>query len=199
MRSSMQHLPRAIHDTSRDEDTLSQKKPMSSRHNFNAESPSLVNQSQSQIYSTMNERDVEMDNLKTIIIALNQKVKAKDDLENQLELLQKNLNQSEEAREELRQQIEMSAQTLQQNQVKNEKFQNLIIEENKNWNLVDQEKETIIGRKDSHIQELQQQMNQYERKMNEMQLEAEDLNALAQESNSLRDQLIEAAEVRKNL
>ena len=35
----------------------------------------------SQYSGISNERDIEMDNLKTIIIALNQKVKAKDDLE----------------------------------------------------------------------------------------------------------------------
>ena len=70
----MTNLPRAIHDLSRDEDNKgsSAKKPVSSRgHAFNNgnETPSLLNQSN--IYSTMNERDVEMDNLKTIIIALN--------------------------------------------------------------------------------------------------------------------------------
>jgi len=32
----------------------------------------------------MNEREMELDNLKTIIIALNQKVKSRDDLEKEL-------------------------------------------------------------------------------------------------------------------
>ena len=77
MRSSMQHLPRVIHDSYRGDDEQSQmsiKKPKSSRgHTFNNEAPSLLNQSNMNvtIMTNMNERDVEMDNLKTIIIALN--------------------------------------------------------------------------------------------------------------------------------
>ena len=37
-----------------------------------------------EVESKLNEKELEIDNLKTIIIALNQKVKAKDDLEQEL-------------------------------------------------------------------------------------------------------------------
>jgi hypothetical protein len=44
--------------------------------------------------SGINERDIEMDNLKTIIIALNQKVKSKEDLESQLSDMKQQLEAS---------------------------------------------------------------------------------------------------------
>lgn len=47
--------------------------------------------------------------------------------------------------------------------MKNQKFQELIIEENKNWNLVDQEKDQIISAKDNEIRELRALLNQKDR------------------------------------
>ena len=54
----------------------------------------------------LSERDIEIDNLKTIIIALNQKVKAKDDLEKRIDEQKKLKELAEEARDELRMLIE---------------------------------------------------------------------------------------------
>jgi len=73
-------------------------------------------------YAFLNERDVEMDNLKTIIIALNQKVKSRDDLEKELTECQRNIKVCEEARAELRAQIEESTEAIREHQNKNEKF-----------------------------------------------------------------------------
>lgn len=78
-----------------------------------------------------------MDNLKTIIIALNQKVKSKEDLESQVNEARKMIESGDQAREDLRISLEDQAGIVQDNQTKNQKFQELIIEENKNWNLVD--------------------------------------------------------------
>lgn len=63
-------------------------------------------------YSYLNERDMELDNLKTIIIALNQKVKSRDDLEKELQECKKNIKISDNARDELREQIEENTVSL---------------------------------------------------------------------------------------
>jgi hypothetical protein len=49
--------------------------------------------------SGLNERDIEMDNLKTIIVALNQKVKSRDDLHKQVSDLKAQLEASNKARD----------------------------------------------------------------------------------------------------
>lgn len=112
-----------------------------------------------------------MDNLKTIIIALNQKVKAKEDLENHLNGIQQQVENANEGREQLKKELEESAKQVQEHQLKNQKFQELIIEENKNWNLVDHEKDQMIAKKDKEIMELKQQLSQKDRKVNELHLE----------------------------
>lgn len=53
-------------------------------------------------YSEINDRDLEMDNLKTIIIALNQKVKTRDDIEANLKSIMKTEAINALAREDLR-------------------------------------------------------------------------------------------------
>jgi hypothetical protein len=64
-------------------------------------------------------------------------VKAKEDLESQVDEARKMIDSGDQAREDLRISLEEQAGIVQDNQVKNQKFQELIIEENKNWNLVD--------------------------------------------------------------
>ena len=59
----------------------------------------------------MNERDIELDNLRTIIVALNQKVKAREDIEKQFKDLKKHQAAIMEGREELRLQIEDNSQS----------------------------------------------------------------------------------------
>jgi hypothetical protein len=53
---------------------------------------------ESSTHQGLNERDIEMDNLKTIIIALDQKVKSRDDLEIQLKDSEDRLVDSNNAR-----------------------------------------------------------------------------------------------------
>lgn len=62
-------------------------------------SPSKVAESTT---ADLNSKEVEIDNLKTIIIALNQKVKAKDDIERELNQLKEAHKVANDAREELR-------------------------------------------------------------------------------------------------
>lgn len=69
--------------------------------------------------------------------------------------------------------------------VKNQKFQQLIIEENQNWNLVDQEKDQIIAKKEQEMRDLKQEISQMDRHCNELNLELQDLR----ESNSQVDDL----------
>lgn len=107
----------------------------------------------------MQEREIELENLRTIIVALNQKVKARDDVEKHFKELKKHQISVVEGRDELRMQIEENVQSFKEQQMKNQKFQELIIEENKNWNLVDQEKDQIIAAKDNDIRELRALLN----------------------------------------
>lgn len=67
----------------------------------------------------MNEREIELDNLRTIIVALNQKVKARDDIEKQFKELKKHQASVVEGREELRMQIEENSQSFKEQQMKN--------------------------------------------------------------------------------
>lgn len=112
---------------------------------------------------SVQEREIELDNLRTIIVALNQKVKARDDIDKQFKELKKHQAAVVEGRDELRMQMEENAQAFKEQQMKNQKFQELIIEENKNWNLVDQEKDQIISAKDKEIRELRALLNQKDR------------------------------------
>ena len=50
----------------------------------------------------INERDIELDNLKTIIVALNQKVKSKEELEKLFKDTKNQLKHISEGREDLR-------------------------------------------------------------------------------------------------
>ena len=150
-------------------------------------------------YTFLNERDVEMDNLKTIIIALNQKVKSRDDLERELAECQKNIKLCEDARGDLRAQIEESTEAIREHQNKNEKFQELIIEENKNWNLVSQEKDQIINNKDQEINELKQALSQKDREMNEMLLQLANLEDVHEQNQRLQDETRQLTDHRKKL
>lgn len=69
--------------------------------------------------------------------------------------------------------------------MKNQKFQELIIEENKNWNLVDQEKDQIISAKDNEIRELRSLLNQKDRQLQETQLQREELTSALQQNNQI--------------
>lgn len=69
--------------------------------------------------------------------------------------------------------------------MKNQKFQELIIEENKNWNLVDQEKDQIISAKDNEIRELRALLNQKDRHMQEMQLQREEMAAALHQNKKI--------------
>ena len=66
------------------------------------------------------------------------------------------MGSAEQARDQLRRELDESSKLIEEHQHKNEKFQELIIEENKNWNLVDHEKESIIATKDEEIRLLKQ-------------------------------------------
>jgi vacuolar-type H+-ATPase subunit I/STV1 len=78
------------------------------------------------------QRELEIENLKTIIIALNQKVKARDDIEQELNQLKEAHKVSNTAREDLRAQLENASHAFADEQGKSAKFQELIIEENQN-------------------------------------------------------------------
>lgn len=52
--------------------------------------------------SLMCEQQIEIDNLKTIIVALNQKVKSREDVEADLSHMTQNFEESEQARNHLR-------------------------------------------------------------------------------------------------
>lgn len=109
--------------------------------------------------SGYNERDIELDNLKTIIVALNQKVKSKEDLESEIELMRERIEDQDKERVIMQQRIEESSNEIKELQVKNQRFQELIIQENKNWANVDLDKEKIIKEKDEEINRLKQLLN----------------------------------------
>lgn len=60
-----------------------------------------------------------MDNLKTIIIALNQKVKTRDDIEANLKSIMASEAENATAREDLREQLLQAAASLKEQQAKN--------------------------------------------------------------------------------
>lgn len=126
-----------------------------------------------------------MENLKTIIVAMNQKLKAKDDIERQFKEYKKHSNKISEGRDELRMQMQESVSAFKEQQMKNQKFQELIIEENKNWNLVDQEKDQIISSKDNEIRELRALLNQKDRQLQEIQLQREELSSQLEQNNQI--------------
>ena len=63
-------------------------------------------------------------------------------------------------------------------QDKSEKFQNLIIEENKNLNQLISEKSSIVLTKDKEIRALQQSFNSKTREMSEQALSLEDTSSI---------------------
>ena len=99
----------------------------------------------------MDARDAEIDNLKTIIIALNQKVKAKDDLEEQLAALTETHKSTNQAREELRIQLEDASNAFAEEHEKKTKFQELVIEENKNRQESENQKDEAIGNLENQL------------------------------------------------
>ena len=70
-------------------------------------------------------------------------------------------------------------------QEKGEKFQNLIIEENKNLNQLVNEKSSIIITKDKEIRSLQQALNSKNREMTEQSLSLEDTLSIKQNNEDL--------------
>ena len=75
---------------------------------------------------------LENEHLNGLISALMLKVKKTEDLEKELASLRQALHSNEKARDQLRDTIAAQAKTLNDHKVKNEKFQTLIIEENRN-------------------------------------------------------------------
>jgi len=86
----------------------------------------------------------ENESLNQIISALNLKLKKTEDLELELKSMRQALRQNETAREELRTAIEDQTHTLDEHQAKSEKFQTLIIEENRNLKQIILEKDQQI-------------------------------------------------------
>lgn len=82
-------------------------------------------------------------------------------------------------------------------QDKGEKFQNLIIEENKNLNQLANEKSSIIISKDKEIRSLQQALNSKNREMTEQSLSLEDTLSIKQNNEALQGELAKSQEHRK--
>ena len=82
-------------------------------------------------------------------------------------------------------------------QDKGEKFQNLIIEENKNLNQLVNEKSSIIVSKDKEIRSLQQALNSKNREMTEQSLSLEDTLSIKQNNEALQGELAKSQEHRK--
>ena len=64
-------------------------------------------------------------------------MKAKEDIEGDLANMTQNFEESESARLALREQLEEASRQIKSQQSKNSKFQELVVEENSNWNLMD--------------------------------------------------------------
>lgn len=91
--------------------------------------------------ATLESLQLEVEHLNGIITALTKKVRKTEDLEMELLSLRKALNENEDSRDELRKTIEEQSLTLQEHKTKSERFQALIIEENRNLNEIIQQKE----------------------------------------------------------
>ena len=68
------------------------------------------------------ETEIEVENLQTIIVAMNQKLKSKEDIEKQFKEYKKHASKINEGRDELRTQIEESVAAFKEQQMKNQKF-----------------------------------------------------------------------------
>ena len=59
--------------------------------------------------------------------------------------------------------MQQQTQTIKQNSLKSLKMQELLVNENRNWNLMDQEKEKLIIEKETHIDELKSELVEIQR------------------------------------
>lgn len=70
----------------------------------------------------LSEKEVELEHLKTVIVALNEKLKVKEDLEEDLKNNRKLLEESEMARKELQQNLENASRRADEEAEKNKKY-----------------------------------------------------------------------------
>lgn len=132
----------------------------------------------------MTSENIEIDNLKTIIIALKQKLTSQEDTQLELQQLYIDFHNSERQREELRNQLALQTQQMNSQQQKSSKLQELVIAENQNWNLMDQEKEKIIAEKNQIVNELQQKILNLERENTLLKSEAKNAKVASQDSTN---------------
>jgi hypothetical protein len=79
----------------------------------------------------LSEKEVELEHLKTVIVALNEKLKVREDLDEDLRNIRMQLDSAEKARTELQGYLEDAAHRALEEAEKNKKYQNIIINENK--------------------------------------------------------------------
>ena len=82
----------------------------------------------------LSEKEIELEHLKTVIVGLNQKLKVREDLEEDLANARKQVQDGERARAELHFNLEEAARRALEEAEKNKKYQDIIINENKELN-----------------------------------------------------------------
>ena len=102
----------------------------------------------------LSEKEVELEHLKTVIVGLNQKLKVREDIEEDLHNARKLLEDAERARSDLHLHLEEAARRALEEAEKNKRYQDIIIHENKELGNKITQQSGVINQKQEEIENL---------------------------------------------
>lgn len=147
----------------------------------------------------MTELTIENENLQGNIAGLETKLGTVHDLGSEINMLRNELKTNEQGREKLRKDLEVAAQNLKENQTKNEKFQNLLQEENRNLNRMLQEKDQTICTRENTIHQKDQTIQERDREIKELHLQIKYIESTNDVNEQLKKEVKRAHEHREKL
>ena len=147
----------------------------------------------------LSEKEVELEHLKTVIVGLNEKLKVKEDIEEDLYHSRKLLEENERGRKQLHYALEEGARKQNEEAEKNKKYQDIIIHENKELGLKITHQMTVINSKQDEIERLKNLLNQKDREMNEMKHSLADMQEIKRQNEQYKDDIHFSNNARKAL
>jgi len=123
----------------------------------------------------LSQKEIELEHLKTVIVGLNEKLKVREDIEQDVVQARQTLVVSEQSRTTLHFQLEESGRKTVEEAEKNKKFQEIIINENNQRSQKVNEQLQTIQERERDIENLRHVVNQKDRETNELRQKLLDL------------------------
>ncbi|CDW87552.1 gas2 domain containing protein [Stylonychia lemnae] len=147
----------------------------------------------------LTEKEVELEHLKTVIVGLNEKLKVREDLEQDLAHSRAQTQNAEQARTILHQQLEEAARRALEEAEKNKKYQDILIRQNADLGDKLIQQQGIIQGKQSEIETQRHVINGKDRELNELKHTLADFEEVKRQNQQYKRDIHDCNNSRKEL